>query len=251
MNKRTAPHGYVYPFMSFTTGRTDMGKDFTGKGPILAIGKARILATHPPPGWPEGGGILYKLLDGPRRGQIVYVYEGVDVPGYIKPGMVVNAGEPIATFRPGGSIETGFADARGETLAHDRGESAPGNSNLRAGKEMARFLEQIEKHTVPAQLGHIKGAPSFLESFGEEAAKSPGEVGKEDLGIAGQAAGSVAEAVANGLGSLFASHAEALMLNIGLVGGGAFLVYYGTALMMGVKSPGGKLTAPLKGAMIP
>jgi hypothetical protein len=51
------------------------------------------------------------------------------------------------------------------------------------------------------------------------------------------AAGDAAEAMAEGLANLFASHAEAFMLNLGLVGGGAFLVYYGAALMLGVKQP--------------
>ncbi|HET6570410.1 MAG TPA: hypothetical protein VFG58_02865 [Solirubrobacterales bacterium] len=42
-------------------------------------------------------------------------------------------------------------------------------------------------------------------------------------------------------------HAESLMLNIALVGGGAFLVYYGAALMLGVKKPVG---TPAKAAAI-
>ena len=33
-------------------------------------------------------------------------------------GQTVKAGQQIATFRPGGSIETGFADAAGVPLSH-------------------------------------------------------------------------------------------------------------------------------------
>jgi murein DD-endopeptidase MepM/ murein hydrolase activator NlpD len=112
--------GYQFPFLSYAWGRTDMGVDFTGTGPILAVGNARILATGAS-GWPNGGagpsgqGVLYKLLDGPKAGHIVYVYEGV-VPT-VKAGDTVVAGQRIATFYDGSSIEIGWADAAGRPLA--------------------------------------------------------------------------------------------------------------------------------------
>jgi hypothetical protein len=112
--------GYQFPFLSFAWGRTDMGVDFTGTGPINAIGNARILQTGAA-GWPNGGagpagqGVLYKLLDGPKAGHIVYVYEGVQPT--VHAGQTVVAGQQIATFYPGGSIEIGWADAAGRPLA--------------------------------------------------------------------------------------------------------------------------------------
>ncbi len=105
---------YVNPFPGATMGRIDMGVDFTGVGPIGAMGDARILRTGAP-GWPEGGGVLYQLLDGSRAGQIIYVYEGVRAT--VQAGQQVSAGEQIATFVPGGSIEIGFADSEGAPLA--------------------------------------------------------------------------------------------------------------------------------------
>ncbi len=128
---------YVSPFLSATTGRIDEGVDFTGTGPIAAVGDAEILATGAP-GWPEGGGVLYKLTSGRRAGQIIYVYEGVDAS--VHPGQHVSAGDQIATFRPGGSIEMGFADAGGTPLSHD--EYAEGDET-QSGKEMAGFLNSI------------------------------------------------------------------------------------------------------------
>jgi hypothetical protein len=113
--------GYQSPFLDFVWGRIDMGVDFTGTGPILAIGNAKILKIGAP-GWPNGGagpagqGVLYQLLDGPRAGQIVYVYEGLTPT--VHPGQRVVAGQRIATFYPGSSIEIGFADASGAPLAH-------------------------------------------------------------------------------------------------------------------------------------
>jgi len=128
---------YVSPFLSATTGRIDQGVDFTGTGPIAAVGDAKILAVGAP-GWPEGGGVLYKLLDGQRAGQVIFVYEGVQAT--VRPGQHVSAGEQIATFVSGGSIEMGFADASGVPLSH--GEYVEGKETV-WGKEMASFLDEI------------------------------------------------------------------------------------------------------------
>ncbi len=128
---------YVNPFLSAATGRIDQGVDFTGTGPIAAVGDAEILATGAP-GWPEGGGVLYKLTSGSRAGQIIFVFEGVDAA--VHAGQHVSAGDQIATFRPGGSIEMGFADASGTPLSH--GEYVEGKET-QWGKEMASFLDSI------------------------------------------------------------------------------------------------------------
>jgi hypothetical protein len=57
---------------------------------------------------------------------------------------------------------------------------------------------------------------------------------KEDItGAVPDVAGEVISGVLNMLGL----KANTVMLNVGLVGGGAFLVYYGVALMAGVQSP--------------
>jgi hypothetical protein len=125
---------YVSPFLSATTGRIDQGVDFTGVGPIAAVGDARILQTGAP-GWPEGGGVLYQLLDGPRAGQVIYVYEGVEAT--VRAGERVSGGERIATFVAGGSIEMGFADASGVPLSH--AEYVEGKETV-WGREMAAFL---------------------------------------------------------------------------------------------------------------
>jgi murein DD-endopeptidase MepM/ murein hydrolase activator NlpD len=140
---------YVSPFLSATTGRIDQGVDFTGTGPIAAVGDAVILATGAP-GWPEGGGVLYKLLNGQRAGQIIFVYEGVKAT--VHPGQHVSAGEQIATFVPGGSIEMGFADAGGTPLSHS--EYTEGKETV-WGREMASFLTSIG------------GASGLVPSFGQ------------------------------------------------------------------------------------
>ena len=57
--------------------------------------------------------------------------------------------------------------------------------------------------------------------------------------------GGIAGELLSGLVGDLTSHAEALMLNIALLGGGAFLVYYGAALLLGVKKP---VAGPAKAA---
>jgi murein DD-endopeptidase MepM/ murein hydrolase activator NlpD len=128
---------YVSPFLTATTGRIDQGVDFTGTGPIDAVGDAKILAVGAP-GWPEGGGVLYQLLGGPRAGQIIFVYEGVAAS--VRAGETVSAGQQIATFVPGGSIEMGFADANGTPLSH--AEYSEGKVT-ESGREMAAFLAEL------------------------------------------------------------------------------------------------------------
>ncbi len=128
---------YVSPFLSATTGRIDQGVDFTGSGPIAAVGDAEILKTGAP-GWPEGGGVLYTLLGGERAGQIIFVYEGVEAT--VRAGQHVSAGDQIASFVPGGSIEMGFADASGVPLSHGEYEEGV---ETESGKEMAAFLTSI------------------------------------------------------------------------------------------------------------
>ena len=128
---------YQYPFLNAVQGRVDQGVDFTGVGPILAIGRARVIKTGAP-GWPVGGGVLYQLLDGPRAGQFIFVNEGVTAT--VHAGQTVAAGQQIATFLPGSSIEIGFADSAGTPLSHavyHEGDVTPW------GRRMEAFLSDL------------------------------------------------------------------------------------------------------------
>jgi murein DD-endopeptidase MepM/ murein hydrolase activator NlpD len=135
-----AATSYVNPFALSTglvTGRIDQGVDFVGTGAIVAIGNAKVLQVGAP-GWPEEGGVLYQLLDGPLKGETIFLFEGVDAT--VQPGQTVKAGEQIANFRPGGSIEIGFADAAGTPLSH--GEYYEGKVT-QSGLEMMSFLQAL------------------------------------------------------------------------------------------------------------
>ncbi len=141
---------YVSPFLNATTGRIDQGVDFTGTGPIEAVGDAQILQTGAP-GWPEGGGVLYQLLDGSRAGQVIYVNEGIRAT--VRAGQRVSAGQQIGVFVPGGSIEMGFANSAGVPLSH--AEYTEGVETV-WGHKMASFLSSIGgPSTLNPDLGQL------------------------------------------------------------------------------------------------
>ena len=117
---------YVSPFLSATSGRIDQGVDFTGVGPIAAVGDARILKTGAP-GWPEGGGVLYQLLDGSRAGQVIFVYEGIEAT--VQAGERVSAGDRSALSSPAARSRWGSptptADAAHPRRIYHEGAETP------------------------------------------------------------------------------------------------------------------------------
>ena len=131
---------YVNPLREVANlepSRMDMGVDYSGSGPILAIGRAKVvLATDklagPESCWgktcvpPPGDMIVYRLLDGPFAGKYVYVVEHITIG--VKAGETVTAGERIATLHEGSpNLEMGWASGRGaQTLAVARGHQGRG-----------------------------------------------------------------------------------------------------------------------------
>ncbi len=231
--------GYVYPFgPKATVGRIDQGQDFGGTGVIRAIGDARIVRTGAP-GWPGGNGVLYKLLNGSYAGKYIFVYEGIRPS--VRAGQTVRAGQSIGTLIPGSEtgIEIGFADSSGTPISH--AEYTEGKET-KGGKMMAAFLEKL-KGGDGGSGGFISGVKGTVDealelSVGGVAdilAGGGGDTGKAARGAIGGVAGEVIE----GLVSLLGVKAAPILLNIGLVGGGAFLAYYGVAHAVGVDHPVG------------
>ena len=89
--------------------RIDMGADFSGSGPVYALGDAIITgATGDSAGWPGGGWITYQLTDGPDAGLMVYLAE--DVTPAVQVGQHVSPSTVIADMFDGGDgIEIGWA----------------------------------------------------------------------------------------------------------------------------------------------
>ena len=224
---------YVYPFGSgVTVERIDQGQDFGGTGPIKAIGKAKIISTGAP-GWPGGGGVLYRLLEGALAGKYIYVNEGIRPS--VKAGQLVEAGATIGTLIPGSStgIEMGFANANGEPISHAEYAGKPDGFETKGGKAMAALLKSIK--------GGGEGGGNPLDALGGAVGEVGGAVGE----VGGEVAGEVGKEAAEGIVELLTEHAEPLMLNIGLVLGGAFLVYYGIGLVSGAKKPGHSPAPPV------
>ena len=93
--------------------RVDEGVDFSGTGPVYAIGDGVITsATGAAGGWPGGGWITYQLTDGPDAGLMVYVAE--DVTPTVSVGQHVTPSTVIANMFDGyDGIETGWAQPGG------------------------------------------------------------------------------------------------------------------------------------------
>jgi len=126
--------GYVNPFAhaQITPSRIDQGVDYSGTGPIDALGPARIvLVSTTDIGWSNGDGwISYQLTAGAYTGDYIYVAEGI-TPS-VSPGEVVSPGQQIGGFN-GHSIEIGFALGQGDlalahTVYHEGADTAAGRA---------------------------------------------------------------------------------------------------------------------------
>ncbi len=108
----TSGHPYVNP-LRLVSGlipqRVDMGVDFTGAGPVYALGAGVVTeAQANNGGWPGGGWITYQLTDGPAVGEVVYLAE--DVTPTVQVGQQVSPDTVIAhMFNGSAGIETGWA----------------------------------------------------------------------------------------------------------------------------------------------
>jgi murein DD-endopeptidase MepM/ murein hydrolase activator NlpD len=93
--------------------RIDDGVDFSGFGPVYALGAGVVTsASGTNFGWPGGGWITYRLTGGPGAGLVVYVAE--DITPAVTVGQRVSSSTVIGTMFDGGDgIETGWAQATG------------------------------------------------------------------------------------------------------------------------------------------
>jgi hypothetical protein len=89
--------------------RIDMGVDFSGSGPVYALGYGVITAaTGQADGWPGGGWITYQLTNGADAGLTVYVAEDI-VPTVVTGARVTPYTVIGDMFEGGDGIETGWA----------------------------------------------------------------------------------------------------------------------------------------------
>ena len=164
---------YVNPLRevaNLQASRIDMGVDYSGSGPILALGRARILLASdrlagPESCWgktcvpPPGDWVMYRLLDGPFAGKYVYIVENITIT--VRTGQTVLAGQPIAILHDASpNLEIGWAAGRATyTLAAARGHQCacadPGSWSWIEGRNFNALLTWLG-----APSGYITSIPA-------------------------------------------------------------------------------------------
>ena len=122
--------------------RIDQGVDYSGFGPVYAIGDG-IVRNTAGPGWPGGTFIAYQLTDGPASG--LYVYLAEDVEPNVQVGQTVSSGTVIGQMFEGpDGIETGWADgaALPDTMARSLSQFDGSNSSA-FGVNFSQLLQSL------------------------------------------------------------------------------------------------------------
>jgi hypothetical protein len=134
--------GYTNPIPGAAAGRTDQGVDatLTPGAPILALGRSKVIGIIP--NWFSGQPFVWlQLLDGSAAGKYYYVAE--QITPSVRPGQVVNAGEPIGTYSSSGTgLELGWATSTGQTLARATTGYVEGEAT-QAGQSFRQFLTSL------------------------------------------------------------------------------------------------------------
>jgi hypothetical protein len=136
---------YTNPFahiQNLVPERIDMGVDYSGTGPVVALGSGRVFNTNGG-GWPGGVFIGITLDSGPYAGKPYFIAECVKPT--VQVGQHVQAGQQIADMYDCGSgIETGWASGTAdETLAaslHQQAAGDPGGWSSAAGVSFDKVL---------------------------------------------------------------------------------------------------------------
>jgi Peptidase family M23 len=141
--------GYTNPFgqiKNLTPLRVDMGVDYGGQGPIVAMADATVFFVGGA-GWPGGGFVGLTLNSGPFAGKQIYHAENITVE--VKQGQNVKAGQRIATMHSAEPhTESGWASGSGEgTLAASLGQQAKtgdaGSVTTAAGASFNKLLIEL------------------------------------------------------------------------------------------------------------
>jgi murein DD-endopeptidase MepM/ murein hydrolase activator NlpD len=140
-----SPGSYANPLRAIralTPERIDQGVDYSGYGPIYAIGDGVVLSTVNS-GWPGGTFISYRLTDGPASGLVVYAAE--DIYPLVATGQSVTSGTVLGAMYEGPEgIETGWADPSGDgnSMASDAGQFSGANSTA-FGASFSQLLASL------------------------------------------------------------------------------------------------------------
>jgi hypothetical protein len=88
----------------------DAGVDYSGEGPVYALGDAKIDVANPNSGWVGGNVVSYTLSSGPAAGKTVFVAENCTVAADIHEGQQITSDTIICNMHNAYPfIETGWA----------------------------------------------------------------------------------------------------------------------------------------------
>lgn len=141
----SSPSGYANPLRAVNAlypERIDQGVDYSGYGPIYAIGDGVVLNTVNS-GWPGGTFITYRLTNGPAAGLVVYAAE--DIVPAVSVGETVTPNTVIGTVYEGpDGIETGWSasDGLGYTMAYEYNQFNGSNSTA-FGANFSALLQSL------------------------------------------------------------------------------------------------------------
>jgi murein DD-endopeptidase MepM/ murein hydrolase activator NlpD len=147
--------------------RIDMGVDYAGAGPVLAVGDGTVFNTRGP-GWPGGIFIGITLANGPYAGLSYFVAENIKPT--VRVGDHVRAGEEIGVMYHGpAGIETGWAAGQGDqplaaALGQQNTGGDPGAWTSAAGLSFDRLL---------ISTGTASGIPQGTKVHGKMPAQYP------------------------------------------------------------------------------
>jgi hypothetical protein len=140
-----SPGAYYDPLRSVKAlypERVDQGVDYSGYGPIYAIGDGVVLSVTNS-GWPDGTFIAYRLTDGPAAGLTVYAAEDI-LPSVTLGEQVTSSTVLGDIFEGPDGIETGWASyaGTGATMAWGAGQFDGSNSTA-FGYNFSQLLSSL------------------------------------------------------------------------------------------------------------
>jgi hypothetical protein len=148
-----------------TQGRTDQGVDWTGAGPVDAVGAGTILNLFNS-GWPGGAFIAEKLTSPPDPAHSI-VYYAEDIAPSVSVGQSVAAGQPVGEATGGSSgIEVGWGSPTiGQSLQADSGAYA-GSGSTPQGEDFLQFITGAPRTGTTTGWGGVPGLPDPTKLFG-------------------------------------------------------------------------------------
>ena len=139
---------------SLKAGRIDQGVDYSGSGPVYALGQGTVLDRYNK-GWPDGTFISYRLAHGPAAGHVVYVAENVTP--QVSKGQHVTSHTVLGTLHNAyPNMEIGWSADAGSGYAMCHSGYVEGHSTV-CGLNINKLLGVLGAPSGYKQSGYVTG----------------------------------------------------------------------------------------------